>query len=298
MAKQHLLAGEPGAAPPLAGASGGVVALAHCSSEPTAALVPSSAAHVHLQPSQQPSATAREVKRKGVSWDKRDSWWKVTLQIHGRKYASKYAKYLGIFTSEAAAMRTYDRVALAPRPGAETNFPSSDYSEEELARLRSLPLDEVISRAKQHLLAGSPPGAASEGARAPQQQLALDSSAAESLAAITEVAAFAAMPRANATGISVGVQTEPAPPAAAATPDDPASFLGRAIHRSFYPPGSATPCWYEGRVACVRLDLGGDGRSVVPSWEVVYVDGDKEELGWEDLQAAMMPVAKRARQDE
>jgi len=209
---------------------------------------------------------ARVVKRRGVYKDKRASKW-LSAWYHKSKTV-----YLGYFTSEAAAMRTYDRVALAPRPGAETNFPSSDYSEEELAHLRSLPLDDVVSKVKQHLLAGSPAGSASEGA--PVLQPALPP--AESLTGAWDLSAAAA---------------------AAASPDDPASLLGRCILRSFYPPGALTSCWYEGRVSSVRLELGGDGRSVVPAWEVVYDDGDREEMGWEDLQAVLTPVAKRARRE-
>ena len=104
MAKQRLLAGPP----PLV--------LQQVAPQGTPGLPPA--------PGESWDDMTRVVKRKGVSWSKKDSKWKVALQPKG-----SYV-WLGRFTSEAAAMRTFDRVALAATPGAETNFPSSDYSEE------------------------------------------------------------------------------------------------------------------------------------------------------------------------
>ena len=67
-------------------------------------------------------------KRRGVTWDKSASKWQARLCHKGKTV------YLGLFTTEAAAMRTYDRVALVVKPGAETNFPSNDYTEEVSSR--------------------------------------------------------------------------------------------------------------------------------------------------------------------
>ena len=73
--------------------------------------------------------TARVVQRRGVYLDKQNSRWKAQWYLQKGKRV-----FLGYFTSEAAAMRTYDRVVLAHKPGAEMNFPSSDYTEEVSSR--------------------------------------------------------------------------------------------------------------------------------------------------------------------
>ena len=170
---------------------------------------------------------------------------------------------------------------------------------QELAHLRSLPQDDVISMARERLLAGSPPGAASEGAPVLQQPALAPAEIPTASAAAA--AAAARSPPSSPPGAAV--VTVPSPhaypgPAAAAAPPDPAcavALLGRQLLRCFFVDGRTTPQQFTGRVSAVRHHLRGDGTPQA-TWVVTYEeDGDVEELEYDEVMEALVPEGGQPR---
>lgn len=101
--------------------------------------------------------TTAKSRYRGVSYDRKKAKWRVQIKVAA---LGKSGVSVGYFDTEEAAARAYDRAAIGllghSNPSLQTNFPTSDYSDDVIPQLTGKSREEVKNTLKNERIKQAP----------------------------------------------------------------------------------------------------------------------------------------------